>query len=545
MKEFEKSLGDQLDKTSEKFPKNIAVVFGEQRLSYTRLREEVEKLAKGLLGLGVQKGDKVALWLSNGPEFIYSMFAIAKVGALMVPLNTRYKVHEIEYILNHSDSSTLIMMDKFLGIDFINLITEVLPELVDSKPGALSSDRMPGLRNVICVSKHKYDGIARLVDLMEMKSKETSSDGLERRQNSVGKENVAMLAYTAGTTGFPKGVMLTHYSILKHMHTVSEVLDVNSKDRLIVYLPLFHVFGCVVNVVQAVLKGASLILQQYFDPGESLRLMEKERASVIMGVPTMYTMQLEHEDFKRYDFMSLRVGVLGAASIPVELAKNVKTKFGLEGLMTGYGMTEACGCITATNIDDPIEKVAETVGKEYPETQVRIADPKTGVTVLPGQEGEFLVRGYHLMKGYYKDPEATGSAIDKDGWLHTGDLGVMMENGYFKFIGRVKEMFIVGGFNVYPAEIENFLFSHPDIKQAYVIGVPDKMMGEVGMAFVEVRDGASCTEKGITDYCKGKIANFKVPKYIQIVKRFPMTASGKIQKFKLRERAVKELRLES
>jgi len=543
MEDYENTLGDQLDKTSERYPDNIAIVFREQRVNYKELQEQVNKIAKGLLYLGIQKNDKIALWLSNRPEFIYSKFAIAKIGAVMVPINTRYKAYEIEYILNHSDSTTLIMMDNFLGIDFISLIYEVLPELLHSQPGQLHSRRVPLLRNVICIANNKYDGIMRLVGVMESKSKGIKDDDLKRRQVSVNKKDVVNLLYTAGTTGFPKGVMLTHYMILKHMNNNANLLGINDNDRFIVMLPLCHVFGCIVHVVSATLRGACLVLQEYFDPGESLRLMENERVTVLMGVPTMFTMLFGHEDFDEYDLASLRVGEIGGASIPTELAENVVSKFGLKGLSSGYGMTEACSCITGTAIDDPIELIAETVGKAYPETEVRIANLKTGEILPPGQEGEFIVRGFNIMKGYYKDPEATVKALDKDGWLHTGDLGVMMENGYFRFAGRLKEMFLSGGFNVSPLEVENFLIRHPKIKQVYVIGVPDKVMGEVGMAFVELMKDVTCTEEELINYCKGKIAKFKTPKYIEFKKEFPMTASGKVQKIKLHEQAVKRLSL--
>lgn len=541
MENYEKTLGDQIDKTAARYPDHEAIIFNEQRISYGELRERVNKLAKGLLALGVQKGDKVALWLSNCPEFIYAKFAIAKIGAVMVPLNTRYKSHEIEYILGHSDSTTLIMMDNFLGINFIRLIQEMLPDTSDSEAGRLHSDKLPMLRNVICIGNEKYDGVMRLTDVMESRSEEVKSEDLKKRQTSLDQHDIVNLPYTAGTTGFPKGVMLTHYSILRHMNNNADLLGIDDKDRFIVYLPLFHVFGCIVNVVMAILRGSCLILQEYFDAGESLRLIEKERATVIMGVPTTYAMQLGHTGFKKFDLSSLRKGEIGASTIPAELVKEIINKMGVKGLMSGYGMTEASSTISGTTMGDPIEIIATTVGKPFPETEMKIVNPKTGEVVPAGKEGEICVRGFHIMKGYYKDQEATAKAIDKDGWLHTGDLGVMLENGYFKFVGRLKEIYITGGFNVYPSEVENFLFTSPKIRQAYVIGVPDKIMGEVGMAFVEVKEGVSCTKEEIINYCRGKIANFKIPKFIEFVREFPMTSSGKIQKFRLKEIAAKRL----
>ena len=539
MPNYDKTLGDQLDRTAARYPDHEAIIYNEQRISYKELQQRVNKLAKGLLALGVQKGDKIALWLSNRPEFIYAKFAIAKIGAVMVPLNTRYKRHEIEYILGHSDSTALITMANFLGINFLELIKEFLTDTLDRGAGRLHSHKLPLLRNVICIADERYNGMLRLADIMESKSSEIEDEALKKRQSSVAADNIVNLPYTAGTTGFPKGVMLTHYSILRHMHNNADLLGINDRDRFIVYLPLFHVFGCIVNVVMAILRGSCLILQEHFDAGESLRLIEKERATVIMGVPTMYTMQLGHKDFNKFDLSSLRTGEIGASTIPVDLVKEIITKMGVKGLMSGYGMTEASSTISGTAKGDPIEIIATTVGQPFPDTEMKIVNPKTGKTVPSGMEGEILVRGFHVMKGYYKEPEATRKAIDEAGWLHTGDLGVMLENGYFKFVGRLKEIYIAGGFNVYPSEVENFLYSYPKIRQAYVIGIPDRIMGEVGMAFVQLKEGVSCTQEDIIDYCRGKIANFKIPKFIEFVSEFPMTSSGKIQKFKLREMANK------
>lgn len=535
---FEKTLGDQLDKTCERYPDNEALVFENQRMKYKEYQAAINKLAKGLMAIGVEKGDQVALWISNRPEFVISQLAIAKIGAAMVPINTRYKSHEVKYILKHSDSTTLIMMDTFLGIEFMSLINEVFPELSGSQPGKLQLEELPLLRNVICIGDKSYGGVMELKDVMQNKSNEITDDQLRKRQQSVGSESVAMLPYTAGTTGFPKGVMLTHYNILRHMNNNAMLLRIGNMDRLIVYLPLFHVFGSIVNVATATIRGACLVLQEYFDPEESLRLIEKEKVTVITGVPTMFHMQLAHRNFEKYNISSLRVGELGGSTIPVELAKGVVERM-CPNIMTGYGMTEASSTLTGTRFGDDLELVTNTVGKAFPETELKVVDPETGETLSPGKQGEFLNRGYHIMKGYYKDPDATAKAIDKDGWLHTGDLGVLLENGYFKFTGRIKEMFISGGFNVYPPETENFLFGHPKIKQVYVIGVPDKLMGEVGMAFVELNEGVNCTKEELIDYCKGKIANFKIPKYIEFVNEFPVTASGKVQKFKLEEQAQK------
>ena len=536
MGSYEKTLGEQIDKTCEAYPENEAIVFNDQRINYREYQTIINKLAKGLMALGVEKEDKVALWISNRPEFVISQLAIAKIGAVMVPLNTRYKSHEVKYILKHSDATTLIMMDNFLGIEFFPILEEVFPTLADNEPGKLKSEELPLMRNVICIGEKNYDGTMKLNDVIENKSKKITDQQLRERQKSVDGDYIAMLPYTAGTTGFPKGVMISHNNILRHMDNNATLLNVNENDRLIVYLPLFHVFGSIVNVGIATIRGACLVLQEYFDPEESLKIIEKEKVTVIMGVPTMYHMQITHKNFEKYDVSSVKVGELGASTIPVELAKAIVEKM-CPKLMSGYGMTEASSTISGTRFGDDLELVATTVGKAFPETELKIADPETGETLPAGEQGEFLTRGFHIMKGYYKDPEATAKAIDKDGWLHTGDLGVMLENGYFKFVGRLKEMFISGGFNVYPPEIENFLFSHPKIKQVYVIGVPDKVMGEVGMAFVELNDEVTCTKEELIDYCKGKIANFKVPKYFEFTKEFPMTASGKVQKFKLEDKA--------
>ena len=540
MGDYENTLGDQLDKTCDAYPENEAIVFENQRLKYKEYQIVVNNLAKGLMALGVQKEDKVAIWLSNRPEFVICQFAIAKIGAVMVPLNTRYKSHEVKHILKHSDTTTLIVMDEFLGIEFIPIIKEVLSENLHSEKCKLSSKELPLLQNLICIGEKKYDGFMKLRDIIERKSMEIDDKQLQERQKEVDGRSIVMLPYTAGTTGSPKGVMIAHDNILRHMNNNATIIGVTDKDRLIVYLPLFHVFACIVNVAIATIRGACLVLQEYFDAEESLRIIEKEKVTVLMGVPTMYQLQLTNKNFERYDVSSLRAGELGASTIPVQLARDIVEKM-CPNLMSGYGMTEASSTISGTRFGDDLKLVAGTVGKAFPDIELKVADPETGATLPVGEQGEFLTRGFHVMKGYYKDPEATAKAIDREGWLHTGDLGMMLENGYFRFVGRLKEMFISGGFNVYPSEIENFLFVHPKINQVYVIGVPDKVMGEVGMAFVELKGGVTCTGEEIINYCKGKIANFKIPKYIEFTTQFPMTPSGKIQKFKLEEKARKIL----
>jgi fatty-acyl-CoA synthase len=542
--------GKVLDETTSKFGEREAIVYKDERVTYKELQNKVLQLANGLLKLNIKKGDHIAIWMSNCVEWVISQFAIYNIGGVMIPINTRYKITELEYVLKQSDTSTLIMRDNFLGkIDSIGMLKSLIPELDSCKPGELESGKFPLLKNIICLSEtdNTYNGIFSFNEIFES-GKDYKEAQIKRIQDSVSPDDVCQIMYTSGTTGFPKGAMIAHRNNLANFPMIAKDSLITEKDRLLSAAPFFSNFGCMGNTGMAVLSGACQIVMETFDPKLALELMEKEKVTFWLGIPTMYISVLEHPDFNKYDLSSFKGGMLGGAPVPVELIKGAKEKMGATVILNGYGLVEGSGVSTMCKPGDSIEHMTKTVGKPLPTCELKIADTETGETLPPGKQGEICTRdtkpGSHVMKGYYKMPEETKRTIDKDGWLHSGDLGVMDEEGYVHITGRLKEMFLTGGFNVYPAEIENFLHTHPKIKQAYVIGVPDHRLGEVCMVYIELKEGETATEEEIIEFCKGKIANIKIPRYVKFTREFPMTALGKIQKFKLREMAIKELGLE-
>ena len=531
---IKKTIGDVFDEVAEKYPRKTAFIFEDKRFTYQDMQERVIAFAKGLLEIGVQKQDKVSLWMSNRPEWMIAKFAISKIGAILVPINTRYKTHELEYILKQSHSGTLIMMDQFLNISYLDMIKEACPELENSVSGKLKSSKLPKLKNLVLLGKETPRGSFEFYQVMENGAKSNLDEDLRRIQSSIDPEDIVNIQYTSGTTGFPKGAMLSH-NMYGHMLSVGNGMKFTSKDCLMIPNPFFHVFGSICGILLAVAQGGTIATIEYFEPEACLKMIDRAKATAIHGVPTMFLMQMEHPDFKKYDVSSLRTGVIGGTSCPVELLKRIIKEMHLPELTVVYGITETSSCTTQSAIGDSPEIVATTVGKPLPFLEAKLVDPQSGEEVAQGQQGEFCARGPMVMKGYYKMPEETKKAIDTEGWFHTGDLLVKLKDDNYKVTGRVKEMYLVGGENTYPVEIENFLSSHPKIKQIYVVGVPDQRLGEVGMAFIELKKGESSTEEEIIQYCKGKIANYKIPRYVEFVNEFPMTASGKTQKFKLQE----------
>jgi fatty-acyl-CoA synthase len=459
--------------------------------------ERVNSLAKGLFEIGIKKGDKVSLWMSNRPEWMIAKFAIAKIGAILVPINTRYKTYELEYILMQSDSTTLILIDKFLNINYMQMIKEICPELETCPPGKLQSPKLPLLKNVVILGKEGPKGCFDFYQLMENGAKANLNGEVKRIQQSNDPEDVVNIQYTSGTTGFPKGAMLSH-NMYEHMVSVGKGMHFSDKDCLMIPNPFFHVFGSICGILLCVAHGGTIATIEYFDPEACLKMIERAKATAIHGVPTMFLMQLEHANFKKYDVSSLRTGVIGGSSCPVELMKRILKDMHLPELTVVYGITETSSCTTQSRIGDSPEIIATTVGKPLPFLEGKIVDTKSGNPLPPGQPGEFCARGPMIMKGYYKMPEETIKAIDEEGWFHTGDILVLREDGNYKVTGRVKEMYIVGGENTYPVEIENFLSTHPDIKQVYVVGVPDNRLGEVG-------------KKRSFNIAKGKLPIIKFP----------------------------------
>ena len=520
-----RTLSDVLRDATEQFPQRNAILDPSGvTLTYEELNARVDRLARGLLEIGVAKGDKVGLWMPNVPEWVVAYFAIARIGAVVVPMNTRYKTHEIQYILDDSEATTLFAVGSFVGIDYIEMIGGI-------------RDGLPNLKHVVIVGEpgEEMHGFAEVVALGGGLLGDAALAEREARCNP--SDNVFIL-YTSGTTGSPKGAMLSHHNIAKNAEQVTEVLHTTEEDVFLIAVPFFHCFGCVMGIAGSIRWGAAMVPMELFRPKAALELVERFGVSVLYGVPTMFVLELEEnrkgkEDGTPYDVSTLRTGIMAGAPCPIEVMRGTMQELHCN-VSIAYGLTEASPVITMTRFDDSIERRVETVGRALEGIEVKIADDDRN-PVPTDEMGELACRGYNVMLGYYRAPEVTAETIDQEGWLYSGDLATMDDEGYVKIVGRKKDMLICGGFNVYPAEIEEYLFTHPKVQNASVIGVPDDVFGEVAAAYIIPREGETIDPQEIVDYCIGEIANFKVPRYVEIVDEFPMTQSGKVQKFRLRE----------
>ncbi len=544
-KQLEFTVGGLLDEIAASYPDNDALVYVERglRYSYREFNQVCRQVAKGLLKLGIKKGDHLSIWAYNVPEWAILQFATAKIGAVLVTVNTSYKSAELEYILKQSDSSTLFLVKSFKDTDYVQTLYEVAPELPGAPAGNLTSGKLPFLKNVIFIGDETPAGMLNFSRIIEL-GEAVPDSVLSAVEGTLDRHEVINMQYTSGTTGFPKGVMLTHFNVINNGFNIGECMRFTDRDRLCIPVPFFHCFGCVLGVMACVTHGATMVPVEIFDPLKVLRTIEAERCTAVHGVPTMFIAELEHPEFPTFDLASLRTGIMAGSNCPIEVMKRVIRDMHASEITIAYGQTESSPVITQTRTDDPLELRVATVGRALPDVEVKLVDIETGATLPPGKQGELCTRGYLVMKGYYKMPEETERAIDKDGWLHTGDLAVMDENGYCKITGRIKNMIIRGGENIYPREIEEFLYTHPQISDIQVYGVPDRKYGEQVMAAIVVKKGVTLTEEEVREFCRGRIANYKVPKYVKFVDSYPMTASGKIQKFKLREMAIREMNLE-
>ena len=538
---IEMTLGDLLDKVAEVYPDNDCVVCNDKpfRKTYKEFKEECDTTAKGLMALGVEKGSHVAIWATNYPEWIVLMFASAKIGATLVTVNTNYKVFEAEYLLKQSDTDTLVMMDGLKDTNYSEIINELCPELKDSKPGRMDCENLPYLKRVIYLDakENMPRGMLHWSELRELAAS-VSDEALRARQASVNCHDVVNMQYTSGTTGFPKGVMLTHYNILNNGKCIGDNQVLTYRDRVCLPVPFFHCFGCVLGIMACITHGSTIVPVERYHPVRVMHTIQAERCTATYGVPTMYIAMLEHPDFSKYDFSSLRTGIMSGSPCPVNVNLMHMTEITIP-----YGLTETSPVCTMTNVSDSIEKRVATVGRKMPFVEVKVVDPETYEDLPPNTPGEVVVRGYSVMKGYYKMPEATAQAIDQDGWLHSGDLAVVDPEGYFHITGRIKDMIIRGGENIYPKELEEFLYTHPKIKDVQVIGVPDKKYGEEVCACVILKQGETATEEELKEFIREHLSRHKMPRYIWFMDTFPMTASGKIQKYKMREMAVDALQL--
>ena len=530
------TLGGMLEKWARETPDTDFMVYPDRglRFSYAEFNERANDLAKGLIEIGVKKGDKVGIWANNVPDWLTFMFATAKLGAVLVTINTNYKLAELEFLVKNADIHTLCIIDGYRDSDYVNMVFDLVPELKTCERGTLNSERFPELRNVVFIGPQKHRGMYNTAELLILGSHSDDSV-LEKMEAEVDCQDVVNMQYTSGTTGFPKGVMLTHHNILNNGFQVGENMRYTNKDRLLLCVPLFHCFGCVLAVCAIVSHGASMVLTEDFDPLRVLAGIQKEKCTAVYGVPTMFIAELNHPMFDMFDLSTLRTGIMAGSLCPVETMKEVMDKMNCRDIIIVYGLTETSPGMTTTRVFDSPEVRATTVGVALPGVEVKVMNPETGEECAPEEQGEICCRGYNVMKGYYNNPEATAKAIDADGWLHSGDLAVKTEDGFYRITGRIKDMIIRGGENVYPREIENFIYRMPEVEMVEVVGIPDEKYGEIVGAFVKLKAGKHLCEAQVQEFCRGQIARYKIPKHVFFVDGFPTTASGKIQKYKLRE----------
>ncbi|MEK4175062.1 AMP-binding protein [Aeribacillus sp. FSL K6-1305] len=535
---LEVTVGKLLEEKANAYPEHEAVVYADRglRMTYRQFDEYCRLVARSLMKLGIQSGEHIAIWATNTPEWLACQFATGKMGAVLVTVNTNYRTAELEYLLKQSDSTTLLLIEQYRDTSYIDTIYEIAPELYECQPGQLKAKRLPRLKNVIVLGDKRYPGTYTWNDLLAM-AQDTAEDELDQRMNSLDPHDVINMQYTSGTTGFPKGVMLSHYNIINNAYNIAQCMKLTKDDRLCIPVPFFHCFGCVLGVLACVSVGATIVPIQEFNATQVLQTVQDEKCTALHGVPTMFIAELNDPDFEKYDLSSLRTGIMAGSNCPIEVMKAVIEKMGAKEITIAYGQTESSPVITQTRTDDPIHLRVETVGRALPNVEVKIVEPGTNKEVPCGVQGELCTRGYHVMKGYYNNPEATKEAIDEEGWLRTGDLAIMDENGYCRITGRLKDMIIRGGENIYPREIEEFLYQHPKILDVQVVGVPDEKYGEEVMAWIILKSGQTATAEEVQEFCRGKISRHKIPRYIEFTDSYPMTASGKIQKFKLREQA--------
>lgn len=539
-------IGEVLDASAAVYPERDALIVRHQNRRYTwrQLREKVELAARGLMRLGVEKGDRVGIWSTNCAEWVVLQFATAKAGAILVNINPANRAFELEYVLKQSECQTLFLGEGFRDCDYVETLHGISPELSRATRDNLPSEKLPNLRNVIFLGQRAVpEWMYSWRDLLEIGTK-ISEEELRVRERTLEFDDPINIQYTSGTTGMPKGATLSHHNIVNNANFIAAAMKFTEEDRLCIPVPFYHCFGMVLSNMVCTISGAAMVIPApFFDPLEALRAAAEERCTALHGVPTMFIAELEHPEFGRFDLSRLRTGIMAGSPCPIEVMRRVVREMHLKEMTIAYGLTEASPVITQTTTDDPIELRVTTVGKPLPHTEVKIADA-TGEIVPLGTPGELCARGYMVMRGYYRNPEATSAAISGDGWLHTGDLATMDANGYVKITGRAKDVIIRGGENIYPREVEEFLFTCPGISEVQVVGVPDRKYGEQVVAWVKLEQNARMTAEDIQKFCAGKIAAYKIPKHIRFVDGFPLTVTGKVQKFRMREISIQELKLE-
>ncbi len=538
------TVGQQLERVAAAFPDKEAIKYTDRpyRRTWKEFNEECDRVAKGFLAHGVKKGDKIAIWATNIPEWLITLFAACKIGAVLVTVNTAYKIFELEYLLKQSDTKILVMMDEYKGTSYVEIVRQLCRGL--GKKWEHLNPMLPFLDEVVYAGGGDCPAGMTPWARLEKDGEQIPDEALREIGESLDCHEVINMQYTSGTTGFPKGVMLSHYNILNNGKGIGDCMKFTENDKLCVVVPFFHCFGLVLATMASLTHATSMVPVDLYSPVKVMDAISRERCTAFHGVPTMYIAMLDHPDFDKYDFSSLRTGIMAGSPCPVKVMQAVVERMNMKEITITYGQTEASPATTMTTTEDSLELRVNTVGRSMPHVETKIVDPETGRTLGPGEVGEFCSRGYNTMKGYYKMEEATRQVIDEDGWLHSGDLATVDKNGYYKITGRIKDMIIRGGENIYPKEIEEFLYTLPEVQDVQVIGVPSKRYGEEVMACIVRKEGCSLTEEDVKERVGSHMARHKVPKYIAFLDAFPMTASGKIQKFRLREWAVEELHLD-
>ncbi|HBF36237.1 MAG TPA: AMP-dependent synthetase [Firmicutes bacterium] len=535
-----------LDRMVDEFPEQYAFryVAMDYTRTYSEFRDDVDTFARSLIAMGVKSGDHVAIWATNIPQWYITFWAATKIGAVLVTVNTAYKIYEAEYLLRQSDTHTLVMTAGYKDSNYVEIIKELCPELENLEAGKpLHTKRLPFLRNIITVDSQQ-NGCLTWEQAIAM-AEQVSVEEVYRRALAINRHDVCNMQYTSGTTGFPKGVMLTHYNVVNNGKNIGDCMDLSTADRMMIQVPMFHCFGMVLSMTASMTHGVTMSPLPYFSPKQALACIDKEKITCFHGVPTMFIAMLEHEDFPKTDFSQMRTGIMAGSPCPIKVMQDVVNKMNMTQISIVYGQTEASPGCTQSRVDDPLEVRVNTVGRSLPGVECKIVDPATGEDLPDNVDGEFVARGYNIMKGYYKMPEATAAAIDESGWLHTGDLARRDENGNYKITGRIKDMIIRGGENIYPKEIEDFIYTHPKVKDVQVVGVPDKQYGEEIMACVVLKGGEEMSEEELKDFVRSHMAKHKTPRYVDFVDEFPMNAAGKILKYKMREQAVEKFGLQA
>lgn len=545
MEFIENTLGGVLDDLSKNNPNGWAVRYTDRNYfrTWKELNDEADLIARGMMSLGVKKGDHVAIWATNTPEWILTLFAAAKIGAVLVTVNTNFKIFELEYLLRQSDTKLLVMIGGFKNNDYVATVNELLPELKTTS-GEIESEHLPFLKRVVFAGKETPEGMLNFEDL-KILGGDFPVEIYEENKKTLNTHDVVNMQYTSGTTGFPKGVMLTHYNILNNGKTIGDGMKFTKNDKLCITVPFFHCFGLVLAMMACITHGTTMVPVERYSPVPVMNAISVEKCTAVHGVPTMFIAMLEHAQFNNFDFSSLRTGIMAGSPCPIEVMKKVIDKMNMREIVIVFGQTEASPGCTMTTTSDSIDKRVNTVGRAFPGVECKIINPESGEELPTNTPGEFCARGYNIMKGYYKMPEATAQAIDKDGWLHTGDLCTVDEDGYYKVVGRIKDMIIRGGENIYPKEIEECLYTCDKVSDVQVIGVPSEAYGEEVMACVILKEGEEMTEEEVKEFVGARMAKHKVPRYVRFVDSFPTNAAGKIQKFKMREEAIEILKLQT